>query len=83
MSHSTRAYIVNANGLPGFLNSFDVMKHLKEADEAGRLDLAKKRQFIDFDIIEKKLKSRSGQGKKMTFLSEEYPSLYLHILEHF
>ena len=34
LSHGTRAYIVNADGLPGFVFSFDISKHLKEADEA-------------------------------------------------
>ena len=35
MSHATRAYIVNANGLPGFVIRFDIIRYLKEADEAG------------------------------------------------
>ena len=42
ISHSTWAYITNANGLPGFVISFDIMKHLKEADEAGELEHARK-----------------------------------------
>ena len=29
LSHGTRAFIVNAGGLPGFLSPFDVIKHLK------------------------------------------------------
>ena len=42
LSHATRAFIVNANGLPGFLVSFDIMKYLKEEDKAGKLENAKK-----------------------------------------
>ena len=29
LSHSTRAFIVNANGLPGFVLTFDIRKFLK------------------------------------------------------
>ena len=35
LSHSTRAYIINANGLKGFVTSFDIKKHLQAADESG------------------------------------------------
>ena len=33
LSHATRAFIWNANGLNGFLVRFQIMKILKEADE--------------------------------------------------
>ena len=32
LSHATRAYIVNAEGLPGFLVGVDILKFLREAD---------------------------------------------------
>ena len=35
LSHGTRAYIINADGLPGFVYKFDIVQHLKQADEAG------------------------------------------------
>ena len=37
LSHGTRAYIVNADGLPGFVLKFDIPRFLREADEAGQL----------------------------------------------
>ena len=37
LSHGTRAYVVNADGLPGFVQKFDIVRHLREADEAGQL----------------------------------------------
>ena len=37
LSHGTRAYIVNADGLPGFVLEFDIIRFLREADEAGQL----------------------------------------------
>lgn len=42
LSHSTRAYIINAGGLPGFLIRIDVMNYLREADESGQLENARK-----------------------------------------
>ena len=39
LSHKTRAYIVNADGLPVFVIS--IMQHLKAADEAGELEHAR------------------------------------------
>ena len=47
LSHGTRAFIVNANGLPGFVLSpdfglvDDLIKLLKESDVAGQLEHAK------------------------------------------
>ena len=32
LSHGTRAYITNADGLHGFVMTFDISKHLKEAE---------------------------------------------------
>ena len=34
LSHTTRAYIVNERGLPGFLVEFDLIKYLKQAKKA-------------------------------------------------
>ena len=35
LSHKTRAYIINADGLPNFVTKFDIIKHLEEAEKAG------------------------------------------------
>ena len=37
LSHGTRAYIVNADGLLGFVLEFDIIPFLRKADEAGQL----------------------------------------------
>ena len=47
LSHGTRAYNVNADGLPGFVKNFDfknfdIIEFLEEVDKAGKLDHAKK-----------------------------------------
>ena len=55
LSHGTRAYIVNAEGLPGFvLNKFDIISILRKADDSGQLEHTKKFQVIDFNTIESK-----------------------------
>ena len=35
LSHSTRAYVINANSLSGFVAKFDIMKTIRTADERG------------------------------------------------
>lgn len=42
LSHSTRAFIVNANGLPGFILKFEIIRALRQADKAGQLEQARK-----------------------------------------
>ena len=56
LSHGTRAYIVNADGLPGFVAEFEIMPFLRKADRAGQLEHARKYQVIDLSIVESKLK---------------------------
>ena len=56
LSHASRAYIINADGLPGFLVKFDIVRYLKALDETDQLELAKKWQLIDMSTIQIKLK---------------------------
>ena len=42
ISHGTRAFMVNADGLPGFMLEFDIIQYLKQANAAGKLENAKK-----------------------------------------
>ena len=55
LSHSTRAYIINADGLPGFLVKADLMYFLHVADKQGKLEQAKKWQVLDFDQINEEM----------------------------
>ena len=48
ISQSTRAYIINAGGLQGFLIKVDFMQILREADAKGWLEDAKKWQELNF-----------------------------------
>ena len=49
LSHATRAYIVNEDGLPGFLTKITMIQVLEKADKNGDLNFVKKWQVIDLD----------------------------------
>ena len=61
LSHSTRAYIINAHGLPGFLIEFDVMKYLDDADKAGQLEHIRRYQAIDLGKVHGELEVKVNQ----------------------
>ena len=82
VSHSTRAYIYNENGLNSFIFRFDIMKVLKAADLRGDLENAREWQEIDLESLEKEL-IVLNRPQKMRCLSQYYPSLYRFLLEHF
>ena len=81
VSHSTWAYIINAKGLPGFICKFDIIKALKNADEKCQLDCAKQWQLIDLNKIEEEFKEMPSLEDKMCYLGQNYPSVYIFILE--
>ena len=69
LSHSTWAYIVNSDGLPGFLVAFDIIEHLKYADRKGLLEHARRWHVIDMSKVVKELETQTSQIEMMTFLS--------------
>ena len=77
-----RAFIVNADGLTGFVLPFDCIKYLKQADEAGQLEHAGEWQIIDMSKVEMQLSNFQAQKQSMDYLSRAYPSLFLFILDH-
>ena len=52
MNHETRAFIVNAEGLPGFLVEYSLMKVLRQAETDGTLEKYTKWQIVDLKIVE-------------------------------
>ena len=42
LSHGTRAYICNADGLHGFVYELHITELLNDADESGQLEFPKK-----------------------------------------
>ena len=51
LSHQSRAYIINANGEPGFVH-LDIMYLLKAADEKDELKIARQWQEIDLGKVQ-------------------------------
>lgn len=60
MSHTTRAYIINANGLPGFVTSFEIVEFLKVENKAGRLEHAKRYQVVDLAELQQELETKAN-----------------------
>ena len=81
LSHATRAYICNADGLPGFLTEATLLQYLVLADESGKLEKAKRRHKICFDKLSKELRGKAAKEEQMKFLSRSYPCLYIYLLK--
>ena len=68
ISHSTRAYIFNSNGLPGFISRFSILKLLKDAENRGYLNYAKQWQLINFEKLMKDLEILQSVDKALDHL---------------
>ena len=82
LSHSTRAFIWNADGLAGFVCLFKIMEILRESDINGLLEQAKKWQQIDLDQIEEEIDTLKSLETRMVYLSQYYPGIYIFLLRH-
>lgn len=82
ISHATRAFIWNADGLLGFVQKVDIKNILVAAEKMGQLEQAKEQQVLDFNEIGNDLDQQTDLTKKMIYLSQFYPVLYIFILEH-
>ena len=81
LSHGTRAFIYNADGLLGFLVRFDDIHNLLyRANNDGRLDQLKKCDPIDIDYVLKQLKSIPLPENQKQYLISSYPCLYIFLL---
>ena len=82
ISHRSRAYIWNSDGLPGFLIC-DISLILQSAKKGGVLAAASKYQNIDYESLSSKLcKPKNYREKaKLKILKHTYPCLYVIVLE--
>ena len=82
ISHGTRAFIVNAEGLPGFIIKFDLKQVLIQADVSGELSSLQEHQHVSISEIEREFSDNnlSSLDDKMDYLSQCYPGLYIHLL---
>ena len=81
LSHTTRAFIENSNGLNGFLPRFNIMDVVNDPKNSSLLDEALSWQVIDFDQLEEELRQFASLDARMNYLSRYYPSLFIFILK--
>ena len=76
LSHSTRAFIFNAERLNGFLVKLDIFQILHDAYESGELEQAEKHQSFNLKCVQTELIKKRNTNKALHYLSETYPHLY-------
>ena len=82
LSHETRAYIWNADGLQGFFKRpEDIMDMLRNAEKNGVLQEVTKYQEVDLLDLWKLISEFSDMEERLTFLGKFYPCLYLFLLK--
>ena len=52
LSHTTRAFVYNADALKGFMIKVDFVEILRQAHRKGKLEEIGKHQILDFDALE-------------------------------
>ena len=83
LSHGTRAFLWNADGLPGFIVEFDgIMTILKKAQGEDNLENHTKYQIIDLAQVENELNEESSLRGKFLYLSLHYPCLYIFVIKY-
>ena len=81
MSHSTRAYLVNANGLKGFLKPGPIFL-LRKLEQSNELTEVTKYQHIEIQAVILSLETEMNNSEdRLDFLSKEYPCLFIDILK--
>ena len=79
LSHKTRAYIWNADGLPGFLITADLIQVLTVLDAKGELENVTRYQDIKLDEIKNTYLRHINLKGQLDFLQKFYPGLYVLI----
>ena len=80
LSHSTRAFIFNAERLNGFLVKLDICQILHDAYENGELEQAGKHQSFNLMCLQTELLKKKNTNMALHYLSEAYPHLYRCVL---
>ena len=81
LSHRTRAYIYNANGLQGFLVEEQIIRLLRQAHANFVLKVVTRTQIVDFKELGKELQVQQTRTGMLSLLSRKYPSVYIYVLQ--
>ena len=55
ISHGTRAFIWNSDGLQGFIVKFEIIDALKREEKSGTLGEVCKHQLVELDVLANEL----------------------------
>ena len=83
LSHKTRAYIWNAQGLPGFLIKADLLHIHTQLDKKGDLKKITKNQDFTLETIKAKYLDHKDSQGQLTFFYKFYPCLYVFIQQRY
>ena len=82
LSHRTRAYIVNADGLKGFLIRLGkVAGIIHNAERMGRLKEVLRWQQVEIKVVKKLLRNQKTEEGQLFVLKHKYPALHLYALK--
>ena len=79
LSHGTRAYVWNLDGLKGYVKKIEIMTELQLLESRGELANITKYQSVNL----KKLRTQLGKNPfahQFTYLKYHYPCLYIFFL---
>ena len=79
MSHITRAFIVNAEGLRGFIK-LSVVSVLRSAELSGELIKPTRFMHVDIESVKKTLEEKQNQEECFGFIMKNYPCLVKLVL---
>ena len=82
MSHKTRAFIVNAEGLRGFVK-LSVVSVLRSAELSGALIKATRFMHVDIESVKKTLDKEPNREECFRFIMDNYPCLVKLLLTKF
>ena len=80
LNRKTKEYFIKANHLEGSLvkGAFQI---LKEAEASGDLQMVTRYQHAEYRTVMGALKKIGDSEKRIEFLSQEYPGLYLYVMK--
>ena len=80
LSHQTRAFIINAKGLKGFVVPFNVIEFLENTDDE-RFNEVTQHQHVKKKSVIKRLRAKRSDGERLEYLKSRYPCLFIFALK--
>ena len=82
LNHTGRAYIIQQNGLPGFLEPEEIMYELRKLMSLGKLDdMLRPYSINDSEAFMRTMSGLDDRTAREAFLKQTYPILYIDLLK--